>query len=82
MEDLEQAHARLGIRTLHGDAVSIKVTKGKTYKITIRSAAGPEIEVDEDGAAGDASAVRSWSHVQPSRSTRPRIEAHQPLRRS
>jgi hypothetical protein len=45
----------LGIRTLHGDAVSIKVSKGKKYKITVRAAAGPEIEVDEDSAPSGAS---------------------------
>jgi hypothetical protein len=49
----------LGIRTAHGDAVSIRVTKGKTYTITIRAAAGPEIQVDEDGA--DAATIRSRS---------------------
>ncbi len=47
----------LGIRTIHGDAVSTRVSKGKTYTITIRAAAGPEIEVDED--SGDASSARS-----------------------
>jgi len=39
--------AELGIRAIHGDAVSIKIAKGKTYKITIRAAAGPEIQVEE-----------------------------------
>jgi hypothetical protein len=46
--------AQLGIRALHGDAVSIKVTKGKTYKVTIRAAAGPEIQVDENGGDHEA----------------------------
>ncbi len=49
----------LGIRALHGDAPSIKVTKGKTYKITIRAAAGPEIEVDEGGVEDETSTVPS-----------------------
>ena len=40
--DPQQA-AQLGIRTLHGDAVSIKVEKGKTYRITVRASGGPEI---------------------------------------
>lgn len=40
--------AELGIRTLHGDAVSIKVNKGKTYRITVRAAGGPELEVEEN----------------------------------
>ena len=43
--DPQQA-ARLGIRALHGDAVSIKVEKGKTYRITVRASGGPEITVD------------------------------------
>ena len=46
-----QQAAKLGIRTLHGDAVSIKVIQGKTYRITVRSSGGPEIEVDESGTA-------------------------------
>jgi hypothetical protein len=66
--DAEQA-AELGIRALHGDAVSIKVTKGKRYKITIRAAAGPEIQVDETGddheAPDDASSADSPSAVGP-----------------
>jgi hypothetical protein len=43
----EQA-AEMGIRTLHGDAVSIKVKKGNRYRITVRASGGPEFEVDED----------------------------------
>ena len=39
--------AEMGIRALHGDAVSIKVQKGKTYRITIRAAGGPEIQVED-----------------------------------
>ena len=46
-----QQAAELGIRTLHGDAVSIKVIKGKTYRITVRSSGGPEIEVEEPSTA-------------------------------
>ena len=46
-----QQAAELGIRTLHGDAVSIKVIKGKTYRITVRSSGGPEIEVEEHDTA-------------------------------
>jgi hypothetical protein len=38
--------AELGIRALHGDAVSIRVQNGMTYRITIRSAGGPEIRVE------------------------------------
>jgi hypothetical protein len=40
----------LGIRTIHGVAPSIKVKKGKRYRVTVRAAAGPEIEVDENAA--------------------------------
>ena len=49
--DPQQA-AQLGIRALHGDAVSIKVEKGKTYRITVRASGGPEITVDQQ-APGD-----------------------------
>ncbi len=38
--------AEMGIRALHGDAVSIKVEKGVDYLISVRSSAGPEITVD------------------------------------
>lgn len=41
--------AEMGIRTLHGDAVSIKVIKGKAYHIFVRASGGPEIEVEENG---------------------------------
>jgi hypothetical protein len=41
--------AEMGIRTLHGDAVSIKIQKGKTYRITVRAAGGPEIQVEDQG---------------------------------
>jgi hypothetical protein len=44
--DPKQA-AELGIRALHGDAVSIKVQKGKTYRITVRAAGGPEFQVED-----------------------------------
>ena len=43
--DPQQA-AQMGIRTMHGDAVSIKVEQGKTYRITVRSSGGPEIKVE------------------------------------
>jgi hypothetical protein len=42
--------AELGIRALHGDAVSIKVQKGKTYRITVRAAGGPEFQVEDQAA--------------------------------
>jgi archaellum component FlaC len=48
--DPQQA-AELGIRTLHGDAVSIKVTQGKTYRVTVRSSGGPEIEVEQEAGS-------------------------------
>jgi hypothetical protein len=37
----------LGIRALHGDAVSIKVHKGKSYRISVRASGGPEIQAEE-----------------------------------
>jgi hypothetical protein len=49
----------LGIRTLHGDAVSIKVNKGKIYQITVRASGGPEIEVVEDEPARNPSGLYS-----------------------
>ena len=48
--DPQQA-AQLGIRALHGDAVSIKVEKGKTYRITVRASGGPEITVEQEKPA-------------------------------
>jgi len=45
--DPQQA-AKMGIRALHGDAVSIKVEKGKVYRITVRASAGPEITVESE----------------------------------
>jgi len=61
-----QKAAELGIRTLHGDAVSIKVRKGKSYQITVRASGGPEIEVIENPPAGEPSAFYSWdpAHTQ------------------
>jgi hypothetical protein len=53
-----QAAAELGIRAIHGDAVSIKVIKGKTYRITVRASGGPEIEVEENGRSPQASISR------------------------
>src|SRR5688572_4926177 len=41
----------LGIRALHGDAVSMKVQKGKTYKVMLRASDGPAIVPDNPGAA-------------------------------
>ena len=32
-----------GIRAAHGDAVSMKVQKGKTYKVQLRASDGPSI---------------------------------------
>ncbi len=68
--DPEKA-TELGIRTLHGDAVSIKVNKGKAYRITVRASGGPEIEVMENGRVRDPSAVYSWNARQPKRQERP-----------
>jgi hypothetical protein len=56
--DPEKA-TELGIRTLHGDAVSIKVNKGKVYRITVRASGGPEIEVVENKPARDPSGLYS-----------------------
>jgi multidrug efflux pump subunit AcrA (membrane-fusion protein) len=49
-----QRAAELGIRALHGDAVSIKVDKGKVYRITVRASAGPEITVETQASSGQA----------------------------
>lgn len=49
----------LGIRAMHGDAVSIKVQKGKNYRITVRASGGPEIEVEEAGNQGQEQGARS-----------------------
>ena len=49
-----QRAAELGIRALHGDAVSIKVDKGKVYRITVRASAGPEITVETQASNGQA----------------------------
>lgn len=56
--DPQQA-AQLGIRALHGDAVSIKVDKGKTYRITIRASGGPEIVVEPDPAPSKPAAAEA-----------------------
>lgn len=45
--DPQQA-AELGIRAMHGDAVSIKVEKGKTYRVTVRASGGPEIVAETE----------------------------------
>jgi hypothetical protein len=37
----------VGIRAAHGDAVSMKVQKGKTYKVLLRASDGPSIVPDE-----------------------------------
>ena len=78
--------AELGIRALHGDAVSIKVSKGKRYKVTIRAAAGPEIQVEENGSEHDgqddvapADSVNRW---QPGRRDWPDILTGYPQRQS
>ena len=39
----------LGIRAAHGDAVSIKVRKGKSYKVTLRATGDLTLQPD-DGA--------------------------------
>ncbi len=62
-----QRAAELGIRALHGEAVSIKVHKGKTYRITVRASGGPEIEVDEGGAPKKPQATILWDQWQPPR---------------
>lgn len=59
--------SEMGIRALQGDAVSIKVKKGKTYRITIRASGGPEIEVVENGSVPGASAIYSWDQHSPNR---------------
>jgi hypothetical protein len=48
---------QLGIRALHGDAVSIKVQQGKTYRITVRASGGPEIQIEEDPPADGAAVI-------------------------
>lgn len=63
--------AAMGIRALQGEAVSIKVQKGKTYRITIRASGGPEIEVVENGNVPGASAVYSWGQHRPNRKAWP-----------
>jgi hypothetical protein len=62
-----QQAAEMGIRTLHGDAVSIKVQKGKTYRVTVRASGGPEIEVVEDEPSRGAAAVISSGIHSPER---------------
>ncbi|MBC8872878.1 MAG: hypothetical protein H8E44_25875 [Planctomycetes bacterium] len=57
----------LGIRALQGEAVSIKVKKGKTYRITIRASGGPEIEVVENGGGPGTPAIYSWDEHSPKR---------------
>jgi len=63
-----QRSAELGIRALHGDAVSIKVEKGKTYRVTVRASGGPEIVVEPDTPPGKQSSTQS-----PERRTRSRL---------
>lgn len=46
--------AELGIRAAHGDAPSIKVRKGKSYRVDLRASGGLSI-VDEGTASGPAS---------------------------
>jgi hypothetical protein len=69
----------LGIRALQGEAVSIKVQKGKTYRITIRASGGPEIEVVENRAIPGESAIYSWDYHSPKRKAWPNWS---PTRRS
>lgn len=38
----------LGIRAAHGEAPSIKVEPGKTYRITLRASAGLDVSLDEN----------------------------------
>ena len=61
---------QLGIRALHGDAVSIKVQPGMTYRITVRASGGPEIQVEQDppAAAAPSSPVVPISSHRPRRS--------------
>lgn len=74
-----QQAAALGIRALHGDAVSIKVQKGKTYRITVRASGGPEIE-PEDKAPPPAppTPLMLW---QPSQAPRLAWPSWEPVRR-
>lgn len=43
-----QLSAELGIRALHGEAVSVRVRPGKSYKITLRASDGLSIVPDND----------------------------------
>jgi hypothetical protein len=45
-----QKAAELGIRTVHGDAVYIRVAQGMTYRVTVRASGGPEFEVEPEAA--------------------------------
>ncbi len=56
---------RIGHSRLHGDAVSIKVEKGKTYRVTVRAAAGPEISVESDAPPAKQSSIFSWERKKP-----------------
>ncbi len=56
-----QRAEQLGIRALHGDAVSIKVQEGNSYRITVRASGGPEIQVDQDAAPPQGAATISNS---------------------
>ena len=45
----DEAKAKeLGIRAAHGEAVSIKAEKGKTYKVLLRASDGLSIAPDEN----------------------------------
>lgn len=47
----------LGIRTIGGEAVSMQVQKGKTYRVIVRASGGPEYEVVPQPAAPNDSAT-------------------------
>ena len=47
----EQKQAELGIRAAHGEAPSIKMEKGKAYRITLRASGGLTVDLDNTAAA-------------------------------
>lgn len=61
----------LGIRAIHGEAVSIKVRKGIAYMITIRASGSPEIEAVENGTVPGPSGIFSWDQHSPNRKAWP-----------
>lgn len=47
----EQKQAKLGIRAAHGEAPSIKVEKGKAYRIMLRASGGLTVDPETDAEA-------------------------------